>query len=66
MKDKMIAWAIAMLLERLTSDNVKEWLDMGLDMLEVKAEATPNKIDDMVLKIVRESLSIPEFDDEDE
>ena len=65
MKDKILAWAVAMMLERMTSENIKVWLDMGLDILEKKAEATPNKIDDMILKLVRDALSIPEYDKEE-
>lgn len=63
MKEKMLMWAISILLERLTSENVKRWIDVGLDMLEEKAEQTPNVIDDQVLKVLREALSIPEYDD---
>ncbi len=65
MKDKIVAWAVAMMLERMTGDNVKVWMDMGLDILEDKAAETPNVIDDAVLKLVREALSIPEFDEEE-
>lgn len=64
MKEKMLTWAVSIILERLKSEDIKRWIDAGLDMLEEKAKATPNKVDDALLKVLREALSIPEYDDE--
>ena len=66
MKDKMIMWAVTMFLERMSGDDLKKWIDMGLDIIEDKVEATPSPTDDMIVlpicKIVREALSVPDND----
>lgn len=66
MKTKIIMWAVTMFIERLNSDDLKKWIDMGLDMIEDKVEASESKTDDMIVlplcKIVREALSVPDND----
>lgn len=68
MKEKVILWAITMFLERLSSTDIKKWIDMGLDLIEDKVEASVSKTDDMIVlpmcKIIREALSIPDNDEE--
>lgn len=65
-KEKLIMWLVGMLLERVKSEEVKKWIDAGIDLLEDKIVETPNKVDDMVvlpvLKILREAMSIPDND----
>ena len=68
MKEKVIMWAVTMFLERLSGEEVKKWIDVGLDMIEDKVEASPSKTDDMIVlplcKLVREALSVPDNDEE--
>ncbi len=65
-KEKMLAWVIQMAMERLTSEDMKAWMDKGLDMLEETIAKSPNQYDDMVglplIKLVRDSFSIPDND----
>lgn len=65
-KEKMLAWLIQMAMERLASEDMKMWMDRGLDMLEETIAASPNQYDDLVglplIKLVRESFSIPDND----
>lgn len=63
-KAAMINMAINFVMARLDSEEVKKWIDMGLDILEDKAEETPNKMDDFALKVLREAMSIPDNDEE--
>lgn len=69
MKNKLIMWAVTMFIERLSGEDMKKWIDMGLDLIEDSVEASPNKTDDMIVlpicKLVREALSVPDNDDEE-
>ena len=49
MKDKMIMWAVGMVLERLTSEQVSAWLVSGIVMLRKAVIESPNKYDDLVV-----------------
>lgn len=66
MKEKLIGWLVATMLERLKSEDVKEWIDQGLDMLEDKVAETSNKTDDLIIlpliTILRGAMSIPDND----
>ena len=68
MKEKMIAWAIGMIVERMAAEDVKKWVDIGLDILESAIEKSETKYDDMVvlpiIKIIREAFDIPDDDEE--
>ena len=66
MKEKVIMWAVTLFLERLSGEDLKKWIDMGLDLIEDKVASTPSKTDDMIVlplcKIIREALSVPDND----
>lgn len=66
MQTKMIMWAVTMFLERLSGEDMKKWIDMGLDLIEDKVAESPSETDDMIVlpmcKIVREALSVPDND----
>jgi len=68
MKEKMIMWAVEMFVAKLTSDDLKKWIEMGLDLLEDKVEITPNKVDDMLVgafaKMVRGALGTEDGDED--
>jgi len=65
-KEKLIVWLLTMMVERLKSEDVKNWIDQGLDMLEDKVAETSNKTDDLVILpligILRGAMSIPDND----
>ena len=67
MKKKMIMWAITMFVERLSSEDMKKWIDMGLDLIEDKVADSESTMDDMIVlpmcKVIREAMSIPDNDD---
>ena len=62
-------WLVGMIFEKLDSEDVKVWADKGLDMLEDKIAASPNKVDDTVvlplINLMRVSFSIPDNDEEE-
>lgn len=66
MKEKMALWIVGLLIERLNSDDIKKWVDIGLDMLEKKIEATPTQYDDMIvlplITTMRTAFSISDND----
>jgi len=66
MKTKLIMWAVTMFIDKLNGEDLKKWIDMGLDMIEDKVEESPSKTDDMIVlpmcKVVREALSVPDND----
>ena len=69
MKEKMIMWAVEMFIERLSSEDLKKWVEMGLDLLEDKAEASANKFDDKLVAafaaMVRGAMNMEDNDDVD-
>ena len=66
MKEKILAYLVAMALEKLTSDELKEWADKGIDLIEEKIKASPTQTDDLValpiLSVIRVAFSIPDKD----
>jgi len=66
LKDKAIMWAVSMFLERMNGEDIKKWIDMGLDIIEDKVKESPSTTDDMIVlpicKIVRDALSVPDND----
>ena len=57
-------WISGNLIKTLTSalsaasPDIKAWLKEALDVLEVKAAATPNKYDDILVSILRSVLGM--------
>ncbi len=70
MKEKLILWAVEMFVEKLSSEDLKKWVELGLDLLEDKAEASENKIDDMLVTsfaaMVRGAMNMEDNDEEGE
>lgn len=68
MKDKMLLWAVEMFIAKLNSDDLKKWVEMGLDLLEDKAEESANKIDDMLVagmaRMIRGAMDMEDSDNE--
>lgn len=74
LKDKIKGWlqgiiatlgekVVAQLIEKhLTKENVINAIDAGLDVLENLAAKTSTKLDDKVLKKLRDGLNIPDND----
>lgn len=67
MKEKMIMWAVEMFIAKLSSDDLKKWVEMGLDLMEDKAEESVNKVDDMLVtafaKMVRGAMDMEDGDE---
>lgn len=64
-KEKIAVMAATMILERLTSDEAKEWIDRGLDMLEDKIDEKKDWYDaslHMVIDLFRATISVPDND----
>lgn len=66
MKEKMIMWAVEMFITKLSSDDLKKWVEMGLDLMEDKAEESTNTVDDMLVgafaKMVRGAMDMEDGD----
>lgn len=66
MKSKMILWLVGEMLVRLKAEDIKAWIDKGLDMLENKIAETPNQTDDAVvlpmIGVLRNALNVPDND----
>lgn len=66
MKEKLLQWLITMILQKVASDDIKKWVDAGLDMLENKIKESPNQMDDIVgmpmIGLIRAAFSIPDND----
>ena len=65
MEKKVASWLIGFLLSRLNSEDVKRFIDKGLDVLEDKIMEEPDTYDDLVLgviKLLREMGDIPDND----
>jgi uncharacterized protein YjaG (DUF416 family) len=64
MKTKIIAMILDLISERLSNEDIKIWIDAGLDILEDKIEKSKTKLDDRfilpVIKMCREQLDIPD------
>lgn len=61
MLQKLIAYAIGQLLQMLKQEDIKDFIDAGLDKLEDKIDASPNKYDDALkpaITLVRNLLGI--------
>jgi len=54
--------ALELIKKSLTTDNIINVLDGGLDFLEDLAAKTDTKIDDEILKKIRDGLNIPDND----
>ncbi len=65
---QLLTTAVSIFMDRLSSYELKEWIDKGLDMVEDKVEASPNTVDDIIVlplcKMVRDTFSIPDDDEE--
>lgn len=66
MKGKLILWMVGEMLARLKAEDIKGWIDNGLDMLENKIAETPNQTDDAVvlpmIGVLRNALNVPDND----
>lgn len=66
MKEKIILMAVNMFISRMSGDDMKIWMDHGIDIIEDKVTASESKTDDMIVlplcKLVREALTIPDND----
>lgn len=67
MKEKMIMWAVEMFISRLSAEDLKKWVEMGLDLLEDKAEESINKFDDKLVTafaaMVRGAMNMEDNDE---
>ena len=67
MKEKMIMWAVEMFISKLTSEDLKKWIEMGLDLLEDKADESANTVDDMLVtafaSMVRGAMDMEDNDE---
>ena len=66
MKEKLIMWVVTLLLEKLSSEEIKEWADKGLDLVEDKVKDSVSTYDDMVvlplINVIRTAFSIEDDD----
>ncbi len=66
MKEKLILWAVEMFVAKLSSEDLKRWIEMGLDILENKVKDTENTVDDMLVtafaEMVRGSMDMHDED----
>jgi len=56
--------AVKLIAQYLTKENIESAIDAGLDMLEELSLKTESKIDDNILKKIREGLNIPDNDND--
>jgi hypothetical protein len=66
-KEKIIMFLVSMMLERLSGDVVKGWVDAGLDMLEdsIEKDGKEDWKDKVILPFIalaRDAFSIPDND----
>lgn len=66
MKKTMILWIVGEILARVKPEDVKAWIDKGLDMLENKIAESPSLMDDTLLLpmigTLRAALNVPDND----
>lgn len=66
MKEKLILMAVNMFISRMSGEDMKKWIDQGIDIIEDKVKDSPSKTDDMIVlplcKILREAFSVPDND----
>lgn len=66
MKEKLILMAVNMFISRMSGEDMKKWIDTGLDIIEEKVKDSPSKTDDMIVlplcNILREAFSVPDND----
>ena len=64
----MIVWFVTMFTEKMEPEEIKHWIDAGIDMIEDKVKESPSTLDDAVVlplcNLVRKALSIPDYEDE--
>jgi len=67
MKKNMIIWFVTMFTDKMTPEEIKHWIDMGIDMVEDKVAASPSTLDDAIVlpmcNLLRKALSIPDNDE---
>lgn len=67
MKEKLLTLLIQGLFAILTPENLKVFMDAGLDAIENLVEGSENKIDDRIVlpicKLIRSTFDIPDNDE---
>ena len=66
MQTTIATWVVQMILARLQSEDVRVWMEHGLDLLEKMIAESPNKYDDIVglpmIQLFRDSFKLNESD----
>ncbi len=61
-KKEIVLFLVNLVIEKLSAEDLKKWMDMGLDKLEEKIIESPNKWDDTVglpfIKLARAAFSL--------
>jgi hypothetical protein len=64
MKTKIVKMLFDVMIDRLGEEDIKIWIDNGLDILEDKIENSKTKVDDTfilpVINLLRNQLDIPD------
>jgi hypothetical protein len=67
MKQELVKMLVTMLFAVLTPENLKRFVDAGLDAIENAVEGSTNKVDDAIVlpvcKIIRSTFNIPDDDE---
>lgn len=68
MQEYLLKMFIKMVMERLTPELLKEWVDSGLDYIEEAVETSETQIDDVlvlpVINLIRTAFDVPDNDEE--
>jgi len=67
-QEYLLKMFIKMVMERLTPELLKEWVDSGLDYIEEAVETSETQIDDVlvlpVINLIRTAFDVPDNDEE--
>ena len=68
MKERIIKYFVGIMIAKLEAEDLKKWMDMGLDLIEDAVEKSETEWDNIVVlplcKTIRISLDIPDNDEE--
>ena len=62
---KIVAWLVGYLMQRLDSDDIRLLVDRGLDVVEDRVMAEPDKYDDLILSVIKLIRTIGDIPDND-
>ena len=64
-KEKVMAWLVGYLMQRLDAEDIKKLVDKGLDVIEDRVMAEPDKYDDLIISVIKLIRTIGDIPDND-